>query len=208
MANGTLKPKFSYIRFLNAVPNNDATYDIYIDGRLAAKGLRYKQFSEYLKAYPGFYRMQVYPSGTKESPVFDHSFAIEKDKIYTAALTLDKEQLILDLIEDTFHSDDPTLSYLRFINLSPTSDGVTISIDGIEVIPNLKHLEATLYAGFTPGTHSIEVKDTQTGKVLAVHPGIPMSPGKYYANYVVGYEDRQPSLEILIPLEGASYLKQ
>lgn len=197
---------YSYIRFLNAIPD-DHNYDIYINGRSIAKNLSYKEFSNYFKAYPGFYRLQIFVSGDTKTPVFDNDFIIEPNKIYTAALAVDKATFYLDLIEDIPHISAPNSAYMRFINLSPSPGSIEVLVDNTPIISSLNHLQASDYLLLSPGKHSIQIRDPETKKMLAMHPGVNLKDSNYYATYFVGTTNGEGSKsEILIPLEGASYL--
>lgn len=197
---------YSYIRFLNAIPDNHS-YDIYINGRSIIKDLSYKEFSNYLKAYPGLYRLQIFVSGDTQNPIFDNDFTIEPNKIYTAALAIDNSTFYLDLIEDIPHTGVPASAYMRFINLSPSPGSIEVLLDNTPVIASLNHLQASNYLALSPGKHSIQIRDSETKKILAMHPGVNLKGSNYYATYFVGTKNGEgPKSEILIPLEGASYL--
>lgn len=49
---------FGYIRFLNASPV-ETRVDIYANGRRVAADLRYQHFTEYMKLFPGWYRIAI-----------------------------------------------------------------------------------------------------------------------------------------------------
>ena len=58
---------FGYIRFLNASPV-ETRVDIYANGRMVAADLRYQHFTEYMKLFPGWYRIAIYRAGTMTNP--------------------------------------------------------------------------------------------------------------------------------------------
>ena len=59
---------FGYIRFFNASPAaNDV--DIYVNGRRVASNLSYQNFTEYMKVFPGYYRVAVFAAGTRTNPL-------------------------------------------------------------------------------------------------------------------------------------------
>ncbi len=61
---------FGYIRFFNASPAaNDV--DIYVNGRRVASNLSYQNFTEYMKVFPGYYRVAVFAAGTRTNPLTD-----------------------------------------------------------------------------------------------------------------------------------------
>ena len=59
-----VKPEMSYIRFLNAIPNQpEIVIDIYVNRKLVVKNLKYEDFTEYIPAKSGVYNVQIYPAG-------------------------------------------------------------------------------------------------------------------------------------------------
>ena len=50
---------YGYIRFLNASPAEQRV-DVYVNGRKVADSLLYREFTEYMKVFPGWYRIAVY----------------------------------------------------------------------------------------------------------------------------------------------------
>lgn len=57
-----------YVRFLNASPGEQRV-DIYANGRKVADSLLYREFTEYMKVFPGWYRIAVYAAGTRTNPL-------------------------------------------------------------------------------------------------------------------------------------------
>lgn len=198
---------YSYIRFLNAVPNNSSV-DIYMNGRLTVSGLKYQQFTEYYKALPGTYTIEVYLANTKGNPLVIKKFSISANEIYTVAVVSIPPDIGVTIIGDTTHTKNNSFANMRFVNLSPDSGPVNVYVDKIPVVYDLTYLEVSNYLRLTPGKHTITISTTDTNKTVVSHPQVYLRGGNYYTTYVVGLMDKVPDgIEILIPLEGASYLK-
>ena len=77
---------FSYIRFFNAYPVAGSV-DIYVNGSNVASNLLYRNFTEYMKAFPGYYRVAVFRAGTTENPLTVSYINLIGYRIFTTALT-------------------------------------------------------------------------------------------------------------------------
>lgn len=198
---------FSYVRFLHAVPDAPPV-DLYINGQLIESNIKYQDFTEYYKARPGTYVIQLYPTGEKTNSILNVTITAAPNYIYTAAAIGTTEAMSLELISDTERNNNPQWSHMRFINLSPNTDSVDIYIDDRLAVRELNFMEVTNYMALTPGNHRMTVKIHNTDEIVVRHPGFTLLGGNYYATYVVGLSgDYTPSIQVLIPLEGSSYLK-
>ena len=198
---------YAYIRFFHALPADPPVrVDLYVNGNLIAENLGYQDFTNYLTAYPGSYQIQVFPTGTKEDQLLDVRIILRQNEIYTAAIVGTPEDVGLELIDDVVRSDKTTYAHMRFSNLSPTAGKADIYIDGTLVVKALEYLEITNYLSLAPGKHTMKVVLTDTGRTVVSHPNMQLTAGDYYTTYVVGLKNGRPGLEVVIPLEGTSYL--
>lgn len=206
MATPELTPlnDVSYLRFLNAgiaLP----PLDIYINGSLVAKNLQFKQFTEYFKTIAGLYAVRVYAAGTTTNPIISQNLNIIRDRIYTCAVIGIPENASLQLVADIQRTTANTMAYMRFVNLSPDDIPMDIYIDDEKKFSELSYHEVSNYIPIRPGKHSITLKKAGSDVVLLEDPSAVFKGGDYYAGYIVGLVNQ--NLQILIPLEGASYLK-
>lgn len=198
---------YAYIRFFHALPSEPSVnVDLYVNGRLIAGNLAYLDFTNYLTAYPGSYQVQIFPAGTKENQLLDVRIVLRQNEIYTAAIVGTPEDVGLEVINDTVRSEKTTYARMRFSNLSPNSGSVDIYIDGTLAVKALEYLELTDYLSLTPGKHTMKVVLTDSGKTVVSHPNMQLKAGNYYTTYVVGLNGGTPPIEVVIPLEGTSYL--
>lgn len=79
----------SYVRVLNASPDAPAV-DIYINGGLIFKNIKFKDFTEYVQLSMGQYKMEVYPVGQMDKPVLAQNIQVHENK-----LLLLQQQVIL-----------------------------------------------------------------------------------------------------------------
>lgn len=196
----------SYIRFLNGIPNSKGV-DIYINGKIISKNLMYQDFTEYLSALPGHYEIGIYNTGSTIDLLGKITVLLEENTIYTAAITGLDNEMALELIPDKPKANGHEAACVRFINLSPDTPSVQVLINERLIIRDLKFLEVSQYICLDPGTYRFDVKETGSSKILITHPRVNLKRQQYYATYVVGLSKGSPELQILIPLEGASYLQ-
>ncbi len=198
----------AYLRFLHALPNDPpVNVDIYVNHRLIVKNFRFEDFTQYLPAAPGVYVIQIYPTGNKTEQLLSIHVTLEKGKSYTAAIIGTVSAVGLELFPDFQGTLDKNTSYMRFINLSPDTIGVDISVDGTPVVYDLQYTEATDYLELAPGKHTMKVNLTSDGTQVVSHPNMVLKGGNAYTTYVVGLSKGRPYIEVLIPLDGSSYLE-
>lgn len=198
----------SYVRFLHANPYAPPV-DIYVNGRKVASNLAYRDFTEYMRVFPGFYRVAVFAAGTTEDPVLVTRLNVMKDRIYTVAVIGTADAPSVEVITDRKRNLNPNRSYIRFIQLSPNAPKMDVYVDDRLVLKDLDYEEGSRYLGLEPGEHSITLKCTalEPECTLLKDPSAVLKGGNAYAVYIVGDINNPPGLQVLIPLEGTSYLK-
>lgn len=197
--------QLGYIRFLNASPV-ETRVDIYANGRKVASDLRYQDFTEYMKVFPGWYRIAVYRTGTITNPLTVLRMQVQPNGIYTVAVTGLAENLSAQVINDSRRVLNPNLAYIRFVQLSPTAPAMDVYWDDRMVLSDLRYEEVSRYLTTAPGSHNLKLRDSRTGEILVEHPDVNLKGGKAYTVYVVGSRADRAGLQVLIPLEGATYL--
>ena len=196
---------FGYIRFLNASPV-ETRVDIYANGRKVASDLRYQDFTEYMKALPGWYRIAVYRAGTITNPLAVLRLQVRPVGIDTVAVTGLAEDLSATAIADSRRRLNDKQAYIRFVQLSPTAPAMDVYWDERMVLSDLRYGDVSRYLTTTPGKHSLKLRDSKTGEILVEHPKVILKGGKAYTVYVVGSRADRAGLQVLIPLEGTTYL--
>lgn len=194
----------SFIRLFHAAPLVGLV-NVYANDKLIAENLRYKDFTEYLTVPPTLYQIKVVLSRDNSTVILEERINLIQNIIYTAAVT-GKDEITVELISDTMKEDNESIAGIRFINLSPDSTMFDIYIDGRLIICGMMYKEVSGYLMLNPGVYSMSVKETSTGKNLLEDPRFTLRGGDYYAAYFVGLTTSKPPLQVLIPLEGVTYL--
>ncbi|MBL4935820.1 DUF4397 domain-containing protein [Clostridium sp. YIM B02515] len=196
----------SYIRVFHASPNTPAV-DVYVNDRLIVKNLHYKGFSPYLGIEAGKYNVKVFPSGKEDTPVINTEVNIPDKSIITAAAigTL-PEVSLLPILEPVF-SGVKGKAYVRFAHLSPNAPSVDIFADGKKVFSNTSYKQVTDYIAVNPGIHTFDVYLSSTNQRVLHVPNIRLLPNRIYTICAVGLAGKTPPLQVVIPLDGNTYLK-
>jgi hypothetical protein len=181
--------------------------DVYVNGKLVVSNLKYQDFTEYLAAKPGSYIIQLFPAGTHDEQLLEMHITLGEGSIYTQAIIGTVNDISLELFEDMPVAEkDEDYAYMRFINLSPSDDGLNISVDNTPVVYDLRFTEVTDYLQLTPGKHTMKINLTSNGRQVVSHPNLVLKPKYSYTCYAVGFADEKPYIEVVIPLEGPSYI--
>lgn len=196
---------FGYIRFMNASPG-ETRVDIYVNGRKVASNLLYRNFTEYMKVFPGWYRIAVYAAGTIRNPLTVTTLQVEANSITTLAVIGLFGDISTLAINDSRRFLNRNRAYVRFVQLSPNAPTMDAYWDDALVVSELNYQDISRYMTATPGSHNLKMRDSLSGANLVEHPDVRVEGGKAYTIYVVGDITDRTGLQVLIPLEGNTYL--
>ncbi|MGB7605150.1 MAG: DUF4397 domain-containing protein [Lutisporaceae bacterium] len=200
-------PMSSYIRVLHSSPDAPGV-DIYVNENLIARDVIYKEFSPYIPIVGGLYNVKVYPTGTKINPVIDTNINIPPSSIFTIAATGRLAEIGLTLVPEPPIKRLPDETFIRFVHLSPDAPNVDITLpDGTKLFNDIEYKEIASYIPIKPGKYELQARTFGTNNVILTVPNINFKPGKIYTVYLVGLTTGKPSLQVLIPLDGSTYLQ-
>ncbi|AND85169.1 DUF4397 domain-containing protein [Clostridium tyrobutyricum] len=197
----------SYMRILNASTNSPAL-DVYLNNRLLYRNLNFKAFSDYIPLPSGTYNVTIFPSGTTSNAVFNRAIFIPPEKIWTTAVIGTYPNINILPIEDEIRPKLPHKALVKFVNLSQDSSNLNLSIqNGRTLFSNIPYRGVTDYVDLDPNTYTFNVTDSNTGNRLIYVPNIRLTPNRFYSIYTVGNASEPSNLQLLIPLDGNSYLR-
>ncbi|MBU5482841.1 DUF4397 domain-containing protein [Clostridium sp. MSJ-11] len=197
----------SYIRIFHASPNAPAV-DVYLNDRLVARNLKYRDFTEYLKVTPNNYNVKVYPTGNSTTPIINTSLSVGKNQILTAAAIGLLDNISIKVIEDPPVPIEQGSVMLRVAHLSPDAPRINASLaNGNIKFDNVDYMEVTNYQKISPGLYTMEAEAADTGDLVLIVPNILLRSDKFYTIYIIGLASGTPSLQVVIPLDGNSYIK-
>lgn len=202
-----MQPPITHIRILHSIIDAQ-NIDVYMNNVKIVSNLSYGHFSQYLKVSPGFYEIKIYKVGDKSTPILAQNAYLKYNSIYTIAATnYVKKAEILTILEPK----GPTIKnklFFRFVNLSPDSKMLNISIlNGSTLFKNISFKTITDYIALTPARYTFQIKDSVTNKLILNVPNIILKSNRFYSIYTIGLVDKKPKIEALIPLDGNSYIK-
>jgi hypothetical protein len=196
----------SYVRVLHASPNTEAV-DVYANGDRLVRNFPYKEFSEYLPLAPGNYNVRVYPAGKRNNPLIDTSIRIMPSTIITLAVVGLMPSLSLLPVFEPMVPKVPGRACMRVIHLSPDTPALDLArLDGRVIFSNIEYKEISDYVCVSSGRFGLELNLTGTNQVVLTDPYIRLLPNRHYSIFIVGtYKGKEP-LQILIALDGSSYM--
>ncbi|OPZ85349.1 MAG: hypothetical protein BWY74_03941 [Firmicutes bacterium ADurb.Bin419] len=197
----------SYIRLMHASPNAPAV-DVYANGSPIARNLGYRQFTEYFAIPGGNYNIVVYPSGQTTNPVLSTNINIPGGSIFTVSATGLSPNITLLPIEEPRMNIPSGKLMLRFVHLSPNAPNVDLVMQsGVVAFSNVAYQGITQYIPVDPGTYTFNLNVAGTGQRVLYVPNIRLEAGRFYTVYAIGIAAGTPPLQVLIPLDGNTYIK-
>jgi hypothetical protein len=196
----------SYIRLLHASPNAPAV-DIYANDTLLTDFLSFGEFTPYIPVSPDKYKVEVYPAKNGDEPVLTAELDVDEKKIYTVAVIGMAPDLEVFVIPDEKEELEFERTGFRAIHLSPDAPSVDIQQpDGQVLFENVSYKDITDYEQLVPMTYTLQIVPTGTDYIGLYVPNIRLLPNRFYSAYIVGLIGDEPYLQMLIPLDGNSYI--
>lgn len=199
-------PYLSYARILHASPDAPPV-DIYLNDKLVTANLAYRDFTPYIPIAEGRYNIKVFPSGKKDKPILNTNVSVPGNLIFTIAATGYLKDLQLLLLPEDTKKKPVRNSLVRFCHLSPNAPAVDVDLDtGAELFSDVSFRQYTPYIEFNPGTYTLKVLASGTSDTVLTVPNVLIKPNRYYTIYAVGLLNGNPPLQLLLPLDGKSYI--
>lgn len=197
----------SYIRLLHASPNAPAV-DIYANDTLLTDFLSFGEFTPYIPISPGKYKIEIYPAKNGDEPVLTTELDIDKKKILTIAVIGVAPDLETFVIPDEKEELELDRTGFRAVHLSPDAPSVDIQQpDNNMLFENVSYKDITEYKQIIPMTYTLQLVPTGTEDIALYVPNIRLLPNRFYSAYIVGLIGDEPYLQMLIPLDGNSYIE-
>lgn len=128
----------AYIRLFHASPDAPAV-DVYANGKLLAKGLLYKQITQYLRVPAGSYTIEVFPADQKMNPVISTVLQIMPNTASTIAAVGMLSDIMPHVIREEYMPQiDRNKVYIRFVHLSPNAPPLDVTLpDGTKIFEDV-----------------------------------------------------------------------
>lgn|GEM_PF-2434167 len=192
-----MEPMSSRLRIIHASPGAPPV-DIYLNQKLAASSVGYKDVLPYLNVQAGHYLIEVYPAGQTDSPLLARTLNVQAGQSYTLAASDLPEELQLYA-----YLDDPAptagQARLRFIHLSPDSPEVDIRTGaGTTLFGKVGFGQSTAYATAPPGSVDLQVLVSGTEQIVLALSERPLAGDSVTTVVAVGLAGSEPPLEALL----------
>lgn len=195
-----------FIRLLHASPDAPAV-DIYANENLIARNLAYKGFTEYFPVPAGSYNIRVLPTGQTANPILSTNISIPAGSIFTVAAVGSAANLGILPVSDRLLPMSPGKARVKFVHISPNAPSVDITLpDGTKLFSDVEFKEATSYITVDPGLYTLQARPTGTNQVVLNVPNVRIKPNRFYTVYAVGLTGGNPPLQVLIALDGNTYI--
>lgn len=192
----------SYVRVIHTVPDAP-NVDIYANDKLIVRNLAYSNYTDYMPIPEGMYRISLYVTGSKNSPVLTNMLNVNGDSELTvaAAGTLDTIEFLA--ISDANKQMERNKAMVRFLHLSPNAPAVDITLpDGTIIFSNVSFKHITNYLAVSPMDYTLQVRVAGTNTVVLTVPNINLDADEYYTVYAIGLVGETPELKALLVLDG------
>jgi hypothetical protein len=190
----------SRLRLLHAYTVSSGAVDVYVNDRLVAQRIPFAAITSYLRLPMGSYRIDVYPSGTKEHVLINQSVTIG-DNPYTLALVDDvsgtTKRASLLRYEDDLQSVG-TRAKVRLIHLSPNAPRVDVAIRGGNVIFSNVGFTDARFITLPPSNYDLELRIASTNQVIYTIPRVHLESKKVYSIFAVGRIRGNPAFRVLV----------
>lgn len=200
-------PKLNgHLRIIHAVPDAPAV-DIYLNKLLTFPGIKFGNVTNYLNVLPNTYNIEIYPAGTHNKPIITESFQVNPNSVSTIVVTYENNEIAFFTLDDTHADTNPLLSFIRFINVSPTAPLLSLSLPDSRVLFNqTSYLETNDYYPTSPGIYNFIVS-TADGDYSKYISNINLSANMFITIYIIGLYNKKPPLGYILVTDGISDLK-
>ena len=191
----------SNIRILHAVPTATAI-DIYANGNLIARNVSFSQLTKYSALPAGSYQFQLYAACTYDKPLLSQDIAITHGSNYTISVVTLQDNLYLFRLKDDNVPSTKISTFLRFINLSPNSPLLSLSLpNNIELFNSVEYLETTGYYMLSSGIYNLQVTVASDQSITKYIKNISFYNGNFYTIYIIGLFNDTPQLGYLLTVD-------
>lgn len=197
------KPELqSSIRIIHALPKAGPV-DVYANGEPIAMNLAFGKFSSYFALNSGNYEIQLYPAGLYDKPLFTKTVTLLPRSDSTISIITLNDGIDLFLLNDSSGNQTIANSFLRFINLSPTSPLLTLTLsNNTPLFNNVEYVETTGYYPLSPGIYNFRVVISSAQAVSKFISELRLINGQFHTIYIIGLFNDTPKLGYLVLTDG------
>lgn len=191
----------SNIRILHAAPTANPI-DIYANGNLIASNVSFGKITKYSALPAGNYQFQLYAAGTYDTPLLSQDINTIHGSNYTISVVTLQDNLYLFRLKDDNVPSTKIYTFLRFINLSPNSPLLSLSLpNNIKLFNSVEYLETTGYYMLSSGIYNLQVTIASAQSITKYIKNISFYNCNFYTIYIIGLFNDTPQLGHLLTVD-------
>lgn len=191
-----------YFRILQSLPGLQ-NVDMYINDKLVIQNLTYGNYTPYFPMVEDSYLLSLYPAGKKDTPILTSTLTIGEREFLTLATVINSDIVNFLSIPDLNLLMNPVRTMLRFVNLSPDTPAVDVTLpDGTVLFHNISYQEGSSYMPVAAQNYTLQIREAGTANVLVTVPDNNLNPNEYYTFYALGLSHGMPKLKGELLLDG------
>jgi hypothetical protein len=179
-------PEVSGLSVINASPTL-ATYNVYLnDAKVNTAALPFSGTMSYFQISPGANTIKFTSASSTES-LLTKAITLEQDKAYSYFLIDRPNKLDGLMITDDMNTATSDKALVRFINLVPDANALSLAqTGGAEAVSAKSYKAYSTYAPMDAKTYSFDLKDQVTGAVLKTQTSVTLNAGNVYTIVAAG----------------------
>lgn len=162
--------------------------DVWLAGERLHADVAFRSVSEYAVLQPGAYHLRLTPAGQTQPVLAEASVLAEPGQDYTLAALEAPGAIALWLLPDDASAPTAQNAHLRFVHAAPEARAIDIALanGGPVLVSNLPYGQASDYLTLPAGSHTFEVRDTDTSALLLTLPAETLDGAHIYTGYALG----------------------
>lgn len=200
MFRASLPNLTSQLRILHAAagaPN----IDIYANGKMIVNNLSFSDITNYITVEPDNYKIEVYESGKKDTPISSEDIVLLPQTYSTSSMVLDEGSLVTFTLIDGKVTKNTKAANLRFINLSTDSNLISLKLpNGKTLFNDVEYLETTNYYELSAGNYDfiLSIQESSNYSTNKIINNLSLDSNKFYTLYIIGLLDGNPQIGYLL----------
>lgn len=200
MFRASLPNLTSQLRILHAAagaPN----IDIYANGKMIVDNLSFSDITNYITVEPDNYKIEVYESGKKDTPISSEDIVLLPQTYSTSSMVLDEGSLVTFTLIDGKVTKNTKAANLRFINLSTDSNLISLKLpNGKTLFNDVEYLETTNYYELSAGNYDfiLSIQESSNYSTNKIINNLSLASNKFYTLYIIGLLDGNPQIGYLL----------
>jgi hypothetical protein len=162
--------------------------DVWLSGERLHANVAFRSLSEYAVLPPGSYNLSLTPAGQTQPVLAESLVVVEPGRDYTLATLAAPGAIALWLLPDDGSAPAAENAHVRFVHAAPEARAIDIALanGGPVLVSNLPYGQASDYLTLPAGSHTFEVRDTDTSVLLLTLPAQTLDGARIYTGYAVG----------------------